>query len=134
MAQNEKIWITEITGVVMQKIMVLIQGDFVAPRFDLAREIYIVRFENGKIIGNPKMIVIERSSDEVLCQMAVEENITKMICGGIEEVHFNFLAWKKIVVLDAVVGSWKTAVEKALAGSLTQGEILISTHSDALTL
>ncbi len=31
----------------MQKMMVLIQGDFVAPRFDLATEILIVRFENG---------------------------------------------------------------------------------------
>jgi hypothetical protein len=57
-----------------------------------------------------------------------------MVCGGLEEVHFNFLSWKKIVVLDAVVGCWRTAVEKAVAGSLTQGEILISTHSDALTL
>ena len=118
----------------MKKLMVLIQGDFVAPRFDLAREIYIVRFENGKIIGEPKMIILERSSDEALCQMAVEENITDMICGGIEEVHFNFLAWKKVIVLDAVIGSWRTAVEKAVSGTLVQGEILISQHDEALTL
>jgi len=118
----------------MRKLMVLIQGDFVAPRFDLATEILIVRFENGEEIGEPKMIIIERSSDEALCQMAVEENITDMICGGIEEVHFNFLVWKKVSVLDAVIGSWRTAVEKAVAGSLQQGEILNSKNHESLTL
>jgi len=115
-------------------LMVLIQGDFVAPRFDLATEILIVRFENGVIIGEPKMIIIERSSDEVLCQMAVEENITNMICGGIEEVHFNFLVWKKVIVLDSIIGSWRTAVEKVVAGTLQQGEILNSKNDEPLTL
>jgi len=118
----------------MKKLMVLIQGDFIAPRFDLATEILIVRFENGIVIGEPKMIIIERSSDETLCQMVVEENITNMICGGIEEVHFNFLIWKKVTVMDAVIGSWRTAVEKAVAGSLQQGEILKSESNKPLTL
>ncbi len=118
----------------MQKMMVLIQGDFIAPRFDLATEVLIVRFEKTKIIGEPKMIIMERSSDEDLCQMAVEENITNIICGGIEEVHYNFLVWKKVIVLDAVIGNWRTAVDKAVAGTLSQGEILLSTKDESLTL
>lgn len=118
----------------MKKLMVIIQGDFIAPRFDLATEIVIVRFENGKIIGEPKMIIRERPSDEELCQMAVEENITNIICGGIEEVHFNFLVWKKMVVLDAVIGSWQKAVDKAVAGKLNQGEIIITKSDNTLSL
>lgn len=118
----------------MQKLMVVIQGDFVAPRFDLATEVLIVRFENGKVVGEPKMIIRERSSDEALCQMAVEEHITNIICGGIEEVHFNFLVWKKVSVLDAVIGNWRTAVEKGVAGTLLQGEILTSENDESLTL
>ena len=118
----------------MKKLMVVIQGDFVAPRFDLATEVLIVRFENNKVIGEPKMIIRERASDELLCQMAVEEHITNMICGGIEEVHFNFLVWKKINVLDAVIGSWQTAVEKCVAGTLQQGEILVEKNLERLTL
>lgn len=118
----------------MQKMMVLIQGDFIAPRFDLATEVLIVRFEKGKVIGESKMIIMERSSDEALCQMAVEENITNIICGGIEEVHYNFLIWKKVAVLDAVIGNWRTAVEKGVAGTLMQGEILPSTKDESLTL
>ncbi len=114
--------------------MVIIQGDFIAPRFDLATEILIVRFDKGAVVGEPKMIIMERSSDEVLCQMAVEENITNIICGGIEEVHYNFLVWKKVAVLDAVIGSWRIAVEKAVAGNLLQGDILLSNKEESLTL
>ena len=118
----------------MQKLMVIIQGDFVAPRFDLATEVLIVRFENSKVVGEPKMIIRERPSDEELCQMAVEEQITNIICGGIEEVHFNFLVWKKVVVLDAVIGNWRTAVKKGVAGTLQQGEILTPDNDEPLTL
>ena len=118
----------------MQKLMVVIQGDFVAPRFDLATEVLIVRYENCKVVGEPKMIIRERSSDEALCQMAVEEHITNIICGGIEEVHFNFLVWKKVAVLDAVIVNWRTAVEKAVAGTLLQGEILVPENDEPLTL
>ena len=53
---------------------------------------------------------------------------------GIEEVHFNFLVWKKVAVLDAVIGNWRTAVEKGVAGTLLQGEILISNKDESLTL
>ena len=94
----------------------------------------MVQFDKGNVIGEPKMIIMERSSDEVLCQMAVEENITNIICGGIEEVHYNFLVWKKVAVLDAVIGSWRTAVEKAVAGTLLQGDILLSNKDESLTL
>ncbi len=118
----------------MQKMMVLIQGDFVAPRFDLATEVLMVQFDKGNVIGEPKMIIMERSSDEALCQMAVEENITDIICGGIEEVHYNFLVWKKVAVLDAVIGNWRKAVEKGVAGTLSQGEILLSNKDESLTL
>lgn len=118
----------------MQKMMVLIQGDFIAPRFDLATEVLIVRFEKGTALGEPKMIIMERASDELLCQMAVEENITDIICGGIEEVHYNFLIWKKVTVLDAVIGNWRTAVEQGVAGTLKQGDILPSTKDESLTL
>lgn len=118
----------------MRKLMIIIQGDFVAPRFDLATEVLIVRFEKNSIVGEPKMIIRERSSDEALCQMAVEEHISDIICGGIEEVHFNFLVWKKITVLDAVVGSWQLALEKCVAGILQQGEIVISKKDGRLSL
>lgn len=104
--------------------MIPIQGDFVAPRFDLAREILIARYEDGVLQGDPRTIIMESPSEEELCQMAVEEHITDMVCGGIDELHYNFLVWKKVNILDAVIGDWQTALEKALEGSLKQGAIL----------
>lgn len=111
-----------------------IQGDFIAPRFDLATEVLIARFANGKVSGKPKSIIMERPSDEGLCQMAVEEHITDLVCSGIEELHYNFLVWKQITVVDGVIGDWKTAMDKVLHGSLRQGDILINQETEGLSL
>ncbi len=117
----------------MRKLLIPIQGDYVAPRFDLATEILIVRFANHAQVGDPKTIIMERPSEETLCQMAVEENITDLVCGGIEELHYNFLTWKKVAVLDGVIGEWHTVVEKIIAGTLKQGEILINREREQVT-
>ena len=108
----------------MQKLLIPIQGDYVAPRFDLVTEILIAGIENGTLLGEPKTIIMERPSDEGLCQLIIEEHITDMICGGIEELHYNFLAWKKVNILDGIIGDWQTALDMALAGSLAQGAVL----------
>lgn len=118
----------------MRKLLIPLQGDFVAQRFDLATEILIARLENGGIVGEPRNIIMERPSDEGLCQMIVEENITDVVCGGIEELHYNFLVWKKVKVLDGIIGGWKTALEKVLAGKLHQGDILVNPHDEQLSL
>jgi len=118
----------------VRKLLIPIQGDFVAPRFDLATEILMARFENGKITGEPKTIIMERSSDEGLCQMIVEEHITDVVCGGIEELHYNFLVWKKVNVLDGIIGGWQAALEKVLAGRLQQGEIIPEKADEPLSL
>lgn len=104
--------------------MIPIQGDFVAPRFDQATEIFIARYENGSIQGKTRTIIMESPSDEGLCQMIVEEHITDMVCGGIEELHYNFLVWKKVNILDGIIGKWQVALEKTLNGTLKQREIL----------
>ena len=77
------------------KLLIPVQGDFVAPRFDLATEILIVRFENNSILGEPRTIIMERASEEELCQIVVKENITDIVCGGIEELHTIFLPGKR---------------------------------------
>ena len=107
----------------MRKLLIPIQGDYVAPRFDLATEILILRFDGGQETDQ-RTIIIERPSDEALCQMVVEENVTDLICSGITEVHYNFLVWKKVNVIDAVIGGWREAVDKVMNKELKQGEIL----------
>ncbi|MFV0436333.1 MAG: hypothetical protein ACK5PS_02920 [Desulfopila sp.] len=115
-------------------LLIPIQGDFVAPRFDLATEVFMAQIDNGRIVGDPKTIISERPSEEWLCQLAVEEHITDVVCGGIEELHYNFLVWKKVKVLDSIIGAWRPALDKMLAGSLAQGEIFIDYDDEGLSL
>ncbi|CAG0908992.1 unnamed protein product, partial [Cyprideis torosa] len=102
--------------------------------FDLATEILIVRIEEGKVAEEPRTIIMDRPSDEGLCQKIVAENITDVVCGGIEELHYNFLIWKKVSVIDAVIGGWKVALEGALAGTLQQGAIIRHHREEFLSL
>ena len=118
----------------MRKLLMPIQGDFIAPRFDLATEILIFRIDNDNEIGEPRTIIMERPSEDGLCQMVVEENITDVVCGGIEEVHYNFLVWKKTKVLDGVIGDWRTVLEKMQSGELCQGDIFFNQDEGHLTL
>lgn len=118
----------------MRKLLIPIQGDFIAPRFDLATEVMIVRFEDDRITEKPRSIIMERPSNERLCQMVVAEHITDLICGGIEELHYKFLVWKKINVFDSVIGDWQTAIDKILAGKISQGDIFFGTNAERLSL
>lgn len=108
----------------MRKLMLPIQGDFIAQRFDLATEIIIVRFEDGRVVDEPRTIIMERPSDEELCQMVVESNITDVVCGGIEELHYNFLIWKKVKVIDGIIADWRTALGRAINDDLPPRTIL----------
>ncbi len=118
----------------MRKLLIPIQGDFVAQRFDLAREVIIVNHYDKSIIGEPKTIIMNTASAEELCQMIVEENVTDVVCGGIEEQHYNFLIWKKVAVLDSIIGGWQEAIDKVIAERLQQGTILVSVHKGQLQL
>ncbi|PIE65109.1 MAG: hypothetical protein CSA26_04505 [Desulfobacterales bacterium] len=117
----------------MRKLLLPIQGDFIAPRFDLATEIVVVRFEEGKVAGEPRNFIMDSPSDEELCQMIVELNITDVVCGGIEELHYNFLIWKKVNVIDGIIADWHTALDKAVVDGL-QPETLLKPQKQHLNL
>ncbi len=112
------------------KILITTQRDFVAQRFDLAVEVVIATVENGRLIGKPRAIIMDRPSPEDLCNMIMEENIAMVICGGIEDRHYQFLTWKKIRVIDFVIGDYESALDKAIAGELHPGDLLPLTRSD----
>lgn len=71
----------------VRKLLIPIQGNFVPPRFDLARDILIIRCENRQVAGAP---IRGR-----FCRIIIEEYRTDPVCGGIEKLHYNLLAWKK---------------------------------------
>lgn len=107
----------------LQKILIPISGDHIAPRFDLATEIQIIT-TSSNIIEENKTIVLPQASPEKLCHLIITENVKFVICGGIEEEYHQYLTWKRIHVFDSVIGTWKLALEYLMEGALKAGDIL----------
>ncbi len=106
------------------KLLITIRHNDLAPRFDLASEVLIALGEKKKLVGRPRNILMNRPSAEDLCALIIKEEVDVVICGGIEESHLQYLAWKKIKVIDSVIGPYSEALNAALAGFLEPGTIL----------
>lgn len=106
------------------KVLICLYGDEVTPRFDLTREVLIaVVSDTGKVHGI-RELVLPQSSVETLFNMILAEGIQVMICGGIEEEYYQYLTWKKINVLDSVIGDCREALNRLAQGLLRAGDIL----------
>lgn len=107
-----------------QKILITIIENDVAPRFDMANEVLISLLDKDGTIVENKTMVLAHESVEYLCQLILTEEIDVVICGGIEEEFFDYLTWKKVSVLDSVMGPWERALERFRSGDLVMGTIL----------
>ena len=111
------------------KILITVQDHSVAPRFDQATEVIIVRAEDGRPIDPPRTIILPHRSAEELSDLIVKENIDCLVCGGIEDSFYRFFKRKKIRVYDAVIGAHAEALELVLAGTLRPGMVLPSARA-----
>jgi len=105
-------------------ILITIQKNEVAPRFDQTSEILIAKTDGKDIAGEPRIILLTGTSGEDICSLAIKENISLVICGGIEDTHYQYLKWKKIKVVDGVIGSYEQALKFAITNNLKPGVIL----------
>ncbi len=106
------------------KIMITIRGDFVAPRFDLSSEVIVATCYDGQLLEEPHSIIISNVTAEKICDLALKENVSTVICGGIEEQHFQFLNWKKITIFDSVIGPYIEILQLSMNDTLESGCIL----------
>jgi len=111
---------------VAEKVLIPLYGEEVAPRFDLATEVWVARWSPGRGVEEEKTVVLARASAEALCQLILTENVDTVVCGGIEEEYFDYLKWKRVRVLDSVVGFYRQAFEALAEGSLRAGAVLFS--------
>jgi hypothetical protein len=110
----------------MKKILIVLYGNDVAPRFDLATEVLIVCIgPDGKVVDE-KTLVLPQASAERLCHMVLTEGIQTVVCGGIEEEYHQYLVWKKANVFDSVIGPSDKVLERILEGTLKAGDILFA--------
>ena len=106
------------------KILITVQDNNVAPRFDQATEVIIVEYDGERRIAPPRTIILPHRSAEDLSDLIVKEGIDCLICGGIEERNYQFLSWKKVRIIDFVIGDIATVLNNFLAGTLHPGDII----------
>lgn len=106
------------------KIMITVRGSFVSPRFDLTSEVLIATYYDQQLMDEPRSLLLADVSAEILCDLALKENVAMLICGGIEEEHYEFLTWKKVKVIDSVVGPYSKILQMAVNNELEAGTIL----------
>lgn len=108
-----------------KRVLVPLLGDDVAPRFDLAPEALIATVDSEGKVTFEKSIVLPQASAETLCRLIMSEKIDMVICCAIEEEYYQYLAWKKIRVVDSVIGPFDRVLDKLSTGSISSGEVLL---------
>jgi len=109
----------------MEKILIPLFENELAPRFDMAGDILIVSItRETSAMGQveEKVVVLDTPSAESMCRLAITENVQTVICAGIEKEFFDFLEWKGIRVLDDICGPVDVILEAFLGGKLTTGK------------
>lgn len=106
------------------KIMMTTRGDFISPRFDMSSEVIIVTCYDQQLLEPPHTVILSKVSAELICDLILKEDIRVVICGGIEEEHYQFLVWKKILVYDFVIGPHAEVLKLVMANGLKAGVIL----------
>ena len=107
-----------------EKLLITIWRDQVAPRFDLTSEVLVATVDSTGGVLHSKTVVLPSVSAEDLCHLILTQGITTVICGGIEDEYFQYLAWKKVKVIDSVIAPYEQALEFARAGRLEPRAIL----------
>lgn len=107
------------------KMLIPLYDEEVAPRFDLATEVLIVELDDEGNLFEARNVVLPQASAEDLCQLILHEGISLVVCGGIEEEYYQYLTWKKIRVIDSIVGDHEQVVQCLKNGTLIEGAILM---------
>ena len=107
-----------------RKVLITIWENNVAPRFDLAGEVLIASLGEDGSLDNTKAFVLAHPSTDELCTLILAEQIDTVICDGIEQEVLDYLTWKKIRVIDSVMGPWERVLDRFGSDKLEPGSIL----------
>ena len=107
-----------------KKIIIPLLGNDIAPRFDLATEVLITVRDEKNADKKERIVVLSQASVEKLCHLILTEAVDVVICSGIEEEYYQYLTWKKVRVIDSVIGSWESVLKRFYEGMLQAGDIL----------
>lgn len=107
-----------------RRVLITVAKDEIAPRFDLTTEALLLNIsESGEIVLRKSFLLAHASGDE-LCDLALSRDIGTIVCGGIEDEYYHYLRWKRIDVIDSVMGPLEIVVTRLATGNLKPGDIL----------
>ncbi len=107
-----------------RRVLITVARDEIAPRFDLTTEALLMNIaESGEIVMRKSFLLAHASGDE-LCDLALSRDIGTIVCGAIEDEYYHYLRWKRIDVIDSVMGPVEAVLEKLAVGMLKAGDIL----------
>ena len=109
----------------MKKVLVVLDGNDIAPRLDLSLELLVVSLGKGGKPAGKRDLVLARPSVEDLCRVVSAESAHTVICGGIEKEYLRYLGWKNVEVIHSVIGSAEVALSRFRKGTLKSGDILL---------
>jgi predicted Fe-Mo cluster-binding NifX family protein len=107
------------------RVLICLDGNEVSPRFDLATEVLIASIGADGEVQGERVVVLPKASPEMICHMVLTESIQVVVCGGIEEEYYQYLTWKRVKLLDSVIGDCRKALELLAQGRLEAGDILV---------
>jgi len=110
----------------LTKVLIPLLGDDVAPRFDLAPEALIAVFRPGMGLIEERTIILPEASAESLCHLVLTEKVDMVVCCGIEDEYYQYLTWKKLKVIDSVMGPYNRVLDRVMKGNICNGDNLLS--------
>jgi len=111
-------------------LLVPLLRENVAPRFDLAVELLLVGLDEDRRETGRQNVMLAHSSADDLCDFILRQGVSAVIVGGIAEEYYHYLRWKRVEVLDGIMGPANRAVALFAQGRLAAGDILFPREDD----
>ncbi|WP_029897761.1 NifB/NifX family molybdenum-iron cluster-binding protein [Desulfohalovibrio reitneri] len=103
---------------------------YVCSRFDQAQAVLLATIREGEVV-ECNDIILGPTTPEKLCQFILGEDADTLVTGGIQRRYFEYLTWKKVDVLDSVMGPWETALKLLTKGELRPGSVLYTPEENS---
>jgi predicted Fe-Mo cluster-binding NifX family protein len=98
-------------------IAIPIYGARVMPRFGCTREMMVVTVEDGRIVSKKPMTMTPEMFFALPAVLAAEQ-VSVLICGGIDPRFQQAILGQKIQLVWGVIGEWQDVLQAYLNGTL----------------
>lgn len=106
-----------------RRILITVAQDEIAPRFDLTTEILLITISPLEGLVASKSFLLAHASGDELCDLALSRDIDSIVCGAIEDEYYHYLRWKRVEVIDSVMGPVQEVLQELTQGQLKAGAI-----------